>query len=247
VSKRHLYMQLTNKCDQQCAHCAFNCGPWNSDFMSEEVVDACMAALRTRYFERVTLGGGEPTLYSHILPLIVRLNQECPDVCVGVVSNGTGDPEVLRMLIHYAEFRGNLSVEISTDKFHRPLDRALVEMIQSVQLHTVQLRTPELYTQPLGRARKFTPRDPDTWYCGCSSVAVSATGNYFPCGCGLEWGHECGKSLKLLDILSDRMGFEAAAQYAPRCLSTVAQYEEWVSTGYYETIEFLREFEVQPT
>lgn len=239
--KRSLYLQLTNKCDQQCAHCAFNCGPWNSDFMQEDVVNACFKLLDSNYFREVTLGGGEPSLHPSVIDLVMRLNRDYPSIHVGMVTNGTGDITVLKELIRFSEF-GNLSIRVSTDRYHKPPNIEVVELIKTFPLKAYLSHPDHTWKPvPMGRGQKLVDRNADSTYCGETGITVSATGAFYPCCCGLSY--EAKNRMRVQDVVIDRLCIEAATQYAPHCLESSKRYEEWVSQGYKETLEFLRQFE----
>ena len=223
MSKRHLYMQLTNKCDQQCAHCAFNCGPWNSDFMSDEVVDACMGILKTKKFGSVTLGGGEPTLYPGLFDLVLRIRQEC-NIPVGMVTNGTGDPELVKELIRYSEATGNFSLEISADNFHARPSSELLTLVDSVKPWVASFRMPDDEWLPYAQGRaKILPHTSSKLGC-TGGTYVSAQGYVFPCSCGLSYYQECDNKITVTEWMEN-----GPSEHSPFCIETPWEYNEWVN------------------
>ena len=95
---RFCVWELTLACNMRCKHCGSHAGPKRDDELSLEQCESVADQLAAMRCEKVTLGGGEPTLHPHWADLGRRLSDQ--GVRVNVLSNGwawgAGDVERAR-------------------------------------------------------------------------------------------------------------------------------------------------------
>jgi organic radical activating enzyme len=88
------YLQITTKCNMNCAHCCYSCnmkgkhGDWST------IIDA-IAFARKRGDESITIGGGEPTLHPRFFD-ILRVCLEDFDY-VWMATNGSKTKTMMRL------------------------------------------------------------------------------------------------------------------------------------------------------
>lgn len=58
-----LQVNVGKKCNQTCKHCHVDAGPDRKEMMSEEVMDACLDALKTGDFNSLDITGGAPEIH----------------------------------------------------------------------------------------------------------------------------------------------------------------------------------------
>jgi len=119
-----MYVQLTTRCNMTCEHCCFACTSKGVDLPKElafkaidQAVDAC---------DQITLGGGEPTLHPDFWEILAyALRQADEESYVLVITNGK-KTEIALGLAFLAD-HCLLSVELSQDSYHDPINPLVVE------------------------------------------------------------------------------------------------------------------------
>ncbi len=196
-----MYIQLTDKCNMSCAHCAFAC-TGKGTFMSQEVFDKCLEVAK-EFSMYVTLGGGEPTLHPKCLKwamdaalALVDVSLDMDGPAVMVITNGKKGKTAVE-LAKLCKL-GVISAELSQDEFHDPIDESTVAAFKryaSFRDVTNEGRNPVL---DVGRAREsheaglLNVRDG----CACSTLFIAPNGDFYACGC---------KTQKLGNILTDEI------------------------------------------
>lgn len=115
---RFCVWELTLACNMRCLHCGSHAGPRRRDELSYEECQSVADQLASEGLERMTLGGGEPTLHPHWHELGARLVQR--GVRVNMISNGWqwGAEQVRR-----AVGAGLINVSFSLDGLEQAHDR----------------------------------------------------------------------------------------------------------------------------
>lgn len=222
-----LYLQLTNKCDQQCAHCCFNCGPHNTEFMSEATIQAALHLFKSTHHTHITLGGGEPTLYPDLVGLAKRLLEDIPRTNIFVITNGTGDFTQLSALVALSTKTEYLGIEVSNDDFHTIVSPSVTALINGANNPRVLIRpNTGKYARPQGRGLAIA--DPTNYIpCICAAHTVAPDGTLFPCCCGLSWLDKPAVSLNVKDLVGDAW-LTDYMQKCPLCCHTPQAYEDFV-------------------
>jgi hypothetical protein len=239
-----LYLQLTNKCDQQCAHCFFNCGPWRNEFMSDEVFAAAITLARVTNCDSITLGGGEPSLCPDVLRIFTTVTQELPKATIGIISNGTGDEEVIRELALLVTKTPNAAMVLSNDEYHRNPSPALLDFLQSLECDRVSRRKPfSAFYQSKGRGRDLPPGKVCVGTrCSTETIAIAPDGTLFPCSCGLTWepGAYADLSVHIVDVLQDSYSI-TGLYHCTNCCPTPSCYHYWCAHTYPQYVAELRD------
>ena len=85
-----MYIQITNKCNMNCAHCCFSCGSNGIDMSIKTYKKALK--LCEEYDSPPFICGGEPTLhpqFEKILLLAINSASIIGEYEVGIVTNGS--------------------------------------------------------------------------------------------------------------------------------------------------------------
>ena len=121
-----MYIQITTRCNMECAHCCYSCGPEGVDMDRQTFLAACKLA--AEYGENISIGGGEPTvhpLFWDFIGLAIAYTDEGPP---WLATNGKLTETAL-ILARLAR-KGVLSVELSQDEFHEEIEWDVVEAFQ---------------------------------------------------------------------------------------------------------------------
>lgn len=176
-----MYLQITNRCNMHCDHCAFSCTLQGEDMPLSTV----RAALALGSDEYVTIGGGEPTIHPHFEKILLETIafRGTGDDGVGVVTNGSIKNRAL-MLAQLAR-KGAIWAELSTDYFHDSdmVDEEVVEAFGGMTRDVTNNGNREPF--PQGRYREYIgATDPSTANdCACSDIFVKPNGDIHLCGC----------------------------------------------------------------
>lgn len=87
---RHLFFELTDRCNLHCRHCFGNFSPAGSQSLRPDVIERTLESVASRYTSNeilVNLTGGEPLLYPGIFDVVHMAKEFC--FGVGMISNGT--------------------------------------------------------------------------------------------------------------------------------------------------------------
>lgn len=111
-----MYIQVTTRCNMQCAHCMFACTSRGKDMSLEVFQHAVDVA--SNYDEIVAIGGGEPTLHPDILLFIgYAVMMSSDDYKPFMVTNGAMDVELWRKLLR-SNIIGRIRLHVSKDPWH---------------------------------------------------------------------------------------------------------------------------------
>lgn len=142
-----MYLQITTKCNMYCLHCCYSCGKHGKHADWETVVD--MVAFAREHTEIITIGGGEPTLHPRFFDILKICLQDFD--YVWMATNGSQTATMWRLVNimndnDYPEgscdeededydyrarndcitSEGKLSVALSQDPWHDPIDARIV-------------------------------------------------------------------------------------------------------------------------
>lgn len=153
-----MYIQITTKCNMECAHCAFSCTMRGRHMEWDTFMGA--VAFMKQWDDTVSIGGGEPTLHPQFFDIL--------KACLGdfdyvwMATNGSQTDTMLRLanIINGEDFiddydctcdpddledgyececwidaqedsiyqEDKLSVALSLDDFHAPIDEKIINM-----------------------------------------------------------------------------------------------------------------------
>ena len=181
-----MYIQITDKCNMKCAHCAFSCTKRGS-FMKLDTFKAALELAR-QYDESIAIGGGEPTLHPDFekFLLLAIANQSNDFDKVFIVTNGSLKERA--MMIGKLSASGVIEGKLSWDQFH---DLDMIDPEVSEWFHQMgALWGPVRGTQdPIrptnklskrGRAAKIKEAQDD---CACEDLFIRPNGDVYQCGC----------------------------------------------------------------
>jgi len=170
-----MYLQITNKCNMECAHCMFECSPRKRSFMSMDVFCAAISAAAALN-ESVMLGGGEPTLHPDFREF-VDLALHKSERGVSCVTNGKRTNDAFWML-ELAEDSPNFYPELSLDRFHADVNIH----VRNAYLNARCVRDSSNWKVILA-GRAVTSRAAGVEECRCPDLFVDPQGRFWPCGC----------------------------------------------------------------
>lgn len=130
---------LSYKCQCECAHCIYNCGPIYNDWMQPEEVRAALEA--TLYWERpyqIHLTGGEPFLK---FPLLLQATEIAAELGISVyVETNAGwcvREDLVEKRFRALRQAGMQAILISCSPFHNetiPLESTLMAIRKSLKI-----------------------------------------------------------------------------------------------------------------
>lgn len=107
-----VYVEITNKCNLNCATCYNRSGlNINKKEITFDQIENILKVFLPFGMQRFLISGGEPTLHSDF-DRILSLIDQYPEVTFGIVTNGTVHNE---KLLNYLNTRTNLKLQISLD------------------------------------------------------------------------------------------------------------------------------------
>ena len=170
-----MYIQLTTRCQMQCAHCCFACRPGVGEDMDKATYLAALKIAKEQE-AHIALGGGEPTLHPEFWEYVgLALRYNTSDLRVFLVTNGANTEDALALAKLVQE--DILHVELSIDEWHDPIDQRVVDaftklhrrrMVQTITKHGSALRN-GIFT--------------DARMCCCEDPLVHPSGRLYGCGC----------------------------------------------------------------
>ena len=192
-----MYLRLTSRCNMTCAHCCFSDTSKGVDMTPEVFYRALNVAVD--YGHLVTLGGGEPTVHPLFFQFLDKAIEyaECGalDMAPLVVTNGKRTKLAHRLLDYALEHERAVSIELSQDEYHSPIDSYVVSRFYQAYKRqpswnpnpspaTVGIRTVS-HILPVGRAlvNGLDSMGPFDIPCCCSDVTVDPAGDVYSCGC----------------------------------------------------------------
>lgn len=190
-----MYLQITTKCNMKCAHCCYSCGK-NGKHMDYHVAVQAIQFAR-EYDDMIAIGGGEPTLHPRFFD-ILRMCLDSFDY-VWMATNGSKPRKMwrLRDIIDGEDYRddeegiyqeGKLSVALSQDYFHAPIDERIVKYwteraskrVSGYEIRNVTQSNSGVIAQ--GRAKRtgsgWNEKD-----CVCPDLVIQPSGKVKLCGC----------------------------------------------------------------
>lgn len=171
-----------------CGHCCFSCTSEGID-MSTQVFKKAVA-LANKYGDWIFLGGGEPTIHSKFKNFlgIAILENECDDMPVGLITNGSNEQLTLRLL--KLSKAGIISCHVSVDDWH---DEISPKVIQMATMYKAIRKTKYDNLSNSGRAKGFGKS-----HCCCDDLFIKPNGDIYPCGCSIsKIGNILDKNLKI--------------------------------------------------
>lgn len=110
----------TFRCNLQCAHCSYNCGPSRTEKMNTDDIKYILKEAAYSKIRLVELMGGEPFLdYAELSELVAY----CSDIGLDVIVTTNGfwgkDYEIAVEKLKALSKKGLTSVLVSTDTFHQ--------------------------------------------------------------------------------------------------------------------------------
>jgi len=161
-----MYLQITNRCNMQCAHCCFSC--------TERGEDMSLPVFENKIIEadygHITLGGGEPTLHPQFWKMLQFALAHSESVFVS--TNGS-DKDATMALLKLAHNNEHLIVQVSIDAYHEPIDE---QVEKQARLWGMARDTTRII--PVGRASNWG----DAEGCICD-LFITPSGEIYTCGC----------------------------------------------------------------
>ena len=239
-----MYLQITTKCNFHCGHCAFSCNMKGKHAEYNTVIDM-IAYARDNGEESITLGGGEPTLHPRFFDILEYSLRNFENVFF--VTNGSQTEKMFRIanIIDDCDFEsscfkctcdketlehdgcqcdhpyiyadGKLSVDLSLDPFHNPIDNRIKDLWKKrSSQHTrsnFHIRDTSDHISGQGRAKK---NGYDFTHCICSNIILKPDGKIRLCGCtrspviGDIWE---GIDQKWQDVIYENEGYQNSNCY----------------------------------
>lgn len=163
-----MYIEITNYCNMTCAHCCGNY-PLSGENMSFETFKKALEYSS----EYVAIGGGEPTLHPEFEKFIFyAMGQKWMDN-VWLATNGTHKERTLALL-NMSQHTDLISVALSLDEFHDPID---YEIIEAFKKSKSEIR--DTSDNLINSGRCDFGKDG----CCCPGIMVKVNGDVYPCEC----------------------------------------------------------------
>lgn len=182
-----MYIQITTRCNMECDHCCYSCGPLTGSHMSKSTFIKALN-LCEQYGETPFLGGGEPTVHPKFWEFFGLLMSRYArfEEGLGMITNGKRTEDALALAA--LAKGGILSVELSQDAFHEEVDERVVEAFtvkrDSPYGHNNDLRGirsgEDQTVYPMGRGVDCATTDDG---CVCEEWVIDPEGRIWGCGC----------------------------------------------------------------
>lgn len=191
-------VRLTNRCNQQCRHCAFRSGPYQIGNMSVETCEKINEWIPSRVIPNIM--GGEVTILANYPNLLIALSQGRKKI--RIVTNGfwSRDSIEIRKFVKAMEQVGgvckNIEVAVSDDHWHLCLGDRATKILEEQCPDITIVETYDLGVEkitPVGRAwdNQIVPQ-PENW-ASCqvmSNLLIIEDGMICRCPFGyLPWKH----------------------------------------------------------
>ena len=176
-----MYIQITTKCNMECAHCCYSCTKTGED-MSIETFRKCLE----NGDECISIGGGEPTIHPRFSDFLLMAIGGCE--YVWLATNGK-ETEIALVLAKLAK-NGIIGCDLSQDDYHECIDDLVIdafmegkqrsrEYINSGQSRDMRgIRNVNAKEINQGRC-DFGADDG----CVCEDFFVRPNGDVYQCGC----------------------------------------------------------------
>jgi len=125
-----MYIEITQRCNMNCAHCAVDAKATGED-MTFETFKQTITACKELECEAITLGGGEPTLHPQFMEMVEYGVSVLGENCIGIVTNGSNT----EIALHLADLteQGIVCASISIDPYHDPIDAVVVDRYENLK------------------------------------------------------------------------------------------------------------------
>jgi organic radical activating enzyme len=206
-----MYLQITTKCNMHCAHCCYSCTMRGRHAKWETLVDSI--AFARGYTESISIGGGEPTLHPRFFDVLKMCLENFDYVWLATNGSQTASMYRLANIINGEDYpdcecseedidnglcecwndtiyqEDKLSVALSQDCFHDPIDNRIVELWTKkanvhkhshFEIRNVSQSMSGIIAQ--GRAIE-TGSGWNTDDCACSDIIIKPSGKLRLCGC----------------------------------------------------------------
>lgn len=142
-----MYLQITTRCNMNCAHCYFAC----TDNGKHMKYSTFSRALNYYIGDKnkpvwdngfVLLGGGEPTIH----PQLFNMVSEClaklkhTDIILKIITNGK-DKNIVNKLIHIATEDNRLCLALSLDRWHESIDAETIKYFKSSRHSNIAIKS----------------------------------------------------------------------------------------------------------
>lgn len=183
-----MYIQLTTRCNMECAHCCFSATRQGEDMPMDTLKKAL--SLASSYGDFITLGGGEPTVHPKFWEMVgVVLGSADTEYPPLIVTNGKKTKTALQLAA--LAKRGVLQVDLSQDGYHDPIDNVVINAFKVDRRFrgydsgsTTDLRgirNVEERIISVGRAIKTNVGFEEG--CACEDLTIAPDGTIYSCGC----------------------------------------------------------------
>ena len=160
-----MYVQITTKCNMKCAHCCF-AATRSGAHMELNVFQKALSIAVNRG-NSFTIGGGEPTMHPRFFEYLKLVREESLrgnfEISPFMATNGKAYGKASRLLdILEDDYElGNeaISVNLSQDDWHEPIDRRIIERKIS------EYMAPQIKSEPHfgSNIKKLKGYSPETW------------------------------------------------------------------------------------
>ena len=184
-----MYIQITTRCNMECNHCCYSCGPKTGSHMGMSTYKKALK-LCENYGETPFLGGGEPTVHPkfwEFLGLALATEGGMSEGQVALITNGKRTKDALALAT--LAKRGVLSVELSVDSFHEEIDEKVVNAFNRPAPKPWGGTDNDLRGTRIGADRTVYPqgRGVDCATvdkgCVCPDMVIDPEGRIWACGC----------------------------------------------------------------
>lgn len=182
-----MYIQITERCNMECAHCCFSCTSKGRD-MSLSIYEKSLALVE-EYGSIVELGGGEPTIHPDFwkfLGLGVSISDEAP---LWLSTNGSitktsialakmAKNEVISCQLSLTEFHSEISTDV-TDAFGKLGKRFSYALKSPKHIAPGIVKTHLVNTGRATSLKKYVLKNE----CPCPAIMIKPSGIVYQCGC----------------------------------------------------------------
>ncbi len=197
------YLQITTRCNMQCAHCCYSCSPHKGEHMRWDVVCDAIAFARDMDSEVISIGGGEPTLHPRFFDILRIALQDFHYVWMATNGSRTKTMWRLARILDEDDFprRGvseedciflsdsdQLHIALSQDYFHRSINYKVADYWKSrskgsSSKYSIRDVPSSFYgVANQGRA-KINQLGVDNKHCICNGLFINPKGQLKMCGC----------------------------------------------------------------
>jgi MoaA/NifB/PqqE/SkfB family radical SAM enzyme len=222
-----MYLQITTKCNMTCAHCGFSCGK-NVKHGELSVIEMGIEFCSKMNDESISIGGGEPTLHPKFFQILKRCMFNFNFVWLATNGSQTEKMYRLHNIMDNFDYEnftcnhpeeceengycncndfnygiienpdGKLSVALSQDYFHSPIDPRIVDLWTKManrhngngyEIRNVTNSNNGIIGQGRAKKNKYNGKG-----CICSDLIIKPDGKIRLCGCtrspviGNVWG-----------------------------------------------------------